>query len=261
MRVHTKFIGIALVLVLLLAAAGCSQLRARDQLNKGVQSYKSARYQEAIDHFRRAIELDPKLINARLYLATAYAQQYMPGVESEENMRNGETAIVEFQKVLEQDPANASSVAGIASIYFNMKKLDEAKKWYQKQIELDPANAEAYYSVGVIDWTETYQPRMELKAKLGLRPDEAIRDVKAREELCVSNIPVIEEGFTMLNKAIELRPDYGDAMAYLNLMYRERADCQASADARAEDLKKADEWIQKTMEIQRRRNEAPTPAG
>ena len=30
----------------------------------------------------------------------------------------------------------------------------------------------------------------------------------------------------MLEKALELRPDYDDAMAYMNLMYRERADLQ-----------------------------------
>ncbi len=257
MRIDAKCTGIALVLALAFVAAGCNQLKARDQLNKGVQSFKQARYQEAIDCFRRAIELDPKLVNARLYLATAYAQQYMPGVESEENIRNGETAIVEFEKILSEDPNNIHSVQGIANISFNMKKLEEAKKWYQRWIQLDPSNAEPYYTVGVIDWTQTYQPRMEVKAKLGVRPDEAIKDTKAREELCAKNNPLIEEGFTMLNKAIELRPDYDDAMAYLNLMYREKADCEASAAARAEDLKKADEWIQRTLEIKKKKSEVP----
>lgn len=256
MRSYTKLIGIALVLVTALLVAGCNQLRARDQLNKGVQAFRTARYNEAVEFFKRAIELDPKLLNARLYLATAYAQQYMPGVESEDNLRNGAQAIAEYENVLKEDPNNLSSVQGIASIYFNMKKLDEAKKWYQRQVQLDPNNADAYYSVGVIDWTQTYQPRMEVKAKLGLRPDEPIKNVKAREELCATNNPIIEESFTMLKKAIQLRPDYDDAMAYLNLMYREKGDCEATAEARAEDNKIADEWIQKTLEIKKKKGEA-----
>ena len=69
----------------LLAAScrlGCTKLRARDQLNKGVQSYKNARYEEAIEHFKNAVALDPSLVNARLYLATAYAQQYIPGADT-----------------------------------------------------------------------------------------------------------------------------------------------------------------------------------
>ncbi len=260
MRSMVKLGGGGLVLLAALVAAGCNQLRARDHLNRGVQSYKVARFQEAIEHFKRAVELDPKLLNARLYLATAYANQYMPGVESEENQRNGEQAIAEFEKVLQDDPNNANSVAGIASIYFHMKKLVEAKKWYQKQVQVDPKNAEAYYSVGVIDWTQTYQPRMEVKAQLGIGAEQPIKDAKAREELCARNDPIIQEGFTMLNKAMELRPDYDDAMAYLNLMYREKADCEASPEARDQDLKKADEWVQKALDIKKKKAEAPAAA-
>ena len=52
----------------------------------------------------------------------------------------------------------------------------------------------------------------------------------------------------MLQKALDLRPDYDDAMAYLNLMYREKADLECDDPAaRAADLKTADEWVDKTM--------------
>ena len=45
----------------LLATTGCSKLRgARDQLNKGVQSYKNAKYEEAINHFSRRCRLIPR---------------------------------------------------------------------------------------------------------------------------------------------------------------------------------------------------------
>ena len=53
---------------------GCGKLRARDQLNKGVQSFKNAKYEEAIEHFKNAVSLDPSLLTARLYLGTAYMQ-------------------------------------------------------------------------------------------------------------------------------------------------------------------------------------------
>ena len=100
----------------------------------------------------------------------------------------------------------------------------------------------------MIDWTQTYQPRMEQKAKLGLKPDEALKDKKVCEELRTKNQDVVEEGMTMLKKALQLRPDYDDAMAYLNLMCREKADIECGdPEARAADLKKADEWVDKTM--------------
>src|SRR5439155_25995877 len=111
------------VLACLVLTAGCNKLKARDQLNKGVQSYKSARYEEAIEHFRNAVSFDPQLSIARLYLATAYAQQYIPGSDDAANIKNAEQAIDEFKKVLDQNPGRETRVAsqkGIASLYFNM---------------------------------------------------------------------------------------------------------------------------------------------
>ena len=81
----------------LLMTAGCTKLRARDQLNKGVQSYKAANYEAAIEHFKNAVNLDNDLKVAKLYLATAYAQQYVPGVDAPDNVRNATQAIDQYK--------------------------------------------------------------------------------------------------------------------------------------------------------------------
>src|SRR6478736_4044250 len=88
-----RILAFVAVVLTLLSATACSKLRARDQLNKGVQAYKNARYEEAIERFKNAVALDPGLINARLYLATAYANQYVPGADTPENNKNAEQAI------------------------------------------------------------------------------------------------------------------------------------------------------------------------
>ncbi len=241
----TTLAALAVVLVLL---AGCTKLKARDQLNKGVQAYKNAKYELAIEHFKNAVAYDPRLLNARLYLATAYAQQYIPGADTPENNQMGQQAIDEYKKVLQMDPRNTNSVKGIASLYFNMKKFDQAKEYHAKAKELDPNDPEEYYSVGVIDWTQTYAPRQEARASLGLKPDEPLKDKKVCESLRDRNLPKVEEGIQNLNKALQLRPDYDDAMAYLNLLYREKADLECgNPDARTADLKTADDWVDKTM--------------
>ena len=123
------------VLLTLLSAAGCTKLRARDQLNKGVQSYKNARYEEAINHFKQAVELDPSTDQrARLPGHGLYAQQYVPGADTEDNLRMANSAIEQYKKVLEADPKNINSVKGIAYLYLQMKKFDDAKTWYRKAI-------------------------------------------------------------------------------------------------------------------------------
>jgi tetratricopeptide (TPR) repeat protein len=258
-----RVLAFVAVVLALFSLAGCNKLRARDQLNKGVQAYKNAKYEEAIEKFKNAVALDPSLINARLYLATAYAQQYIPGADTPDNNRMAEQAINEYQDVLKMKANDLNAIKGIAYLYLQMKKFDQAKEYYQKVIQVDPNDPEAYYSVAVIDWTQTYQPRMEEKAKLGLKPDEAIKDKKVCQELKAKNEDTIKGGMDMLEKALKLRPDYDDAMAYLNLMWREQADIECGdPKARAEDLAKADEWVKKTMATKAERaQKAQGPGG
>ncbi len=255
------------VLLAMFSTVGCNKLRARDQLNKGVQSYKNAQYEDAIEHFKNAVSYDPSLINARLYLATAYFQQYIPGADSPDNNRFAEEAIAEFQKVLDLNPSKESqvhSLKGIASLYFQMKKFDKAKEYYEKVIALDPNDPETYYSIAVIDWTQSYQPRMEERAKLGLKPTEDAKKKDCEDLLKVitPNEPIVQDGIQKLNKALELRPDYDDAMAYLNLLYREQADMDcANPDQRKTDLKTADDWVDKTMATKKQKLEKAGPTG
>ncbi len=260
-----RLLTLAAAMLAILSSVGCSKLRARDNLNKGVTAYKNAKYEEAIDHFQQAVALDPSLINAKMYLATAFAQQYIPGVDEASNVKMAQQAIEQYQKVLDMPGAQrdqkVNSAKGIAYLYLNMKKFDDAKKFYRMAGDLDPNDPEPYYSVGVIDWTACYQPRMEERAKLGLKPDENLNpknkdQKKACDELKVKNMPSITEGIDSLNKAIQLRPDYDDAMAYLNLMYREKADVECDdLAARQEDLKTADHWVDQTLSTKKAKAE------
>lgn len=244
----------------LIFAAGCDKLKARDQLNKGVKAYKDNHYEQAIDHFQQAVKLDPALLNARLYLATAYVSQYIPGVDSPDNLQTAQQAIDEYQRVIDANPSReqkVNSAKGIAYLYLNEKKWDDAKKYYRMASDLDPNDPEPYYSIGVIDWTAAYQPRMEERAKLGVKPLDNLNpknkeEKKACDELAVKNSAAIQEGLDSLNKAIQIRPDYDDAMAYMNLMYRERADVECEDLAkRQDDLKAADHWSDEVMRVRK----------
>ena len=262
MNKYLRLLTLLAVALALFSTVGCDKLKARDQLNKGVKAYKDNHYEQAIDHFQTAVRLDPALINARMYLATAYVSQYVPGIDTPDNLRTAQQAIDEYLKVIDANPSRdqkVNSAKGIAYLYLNEKKWDDAKKYYRMASELDPNDAEPYYSVGVIDWSACYQPRMEERAKLGMKPDEHLSvknkdQKKLCEELKVKNGPTIQEGIDSLDKGIKLREDYDDAMAYMNLMYRERADIECDDEAaRAADLKTADQWVDKAMQAKQAR--------
>ncbi len=237
------------VLLLALASFGCNKLKARDQLNKGVGSFRNAQYQQAIEHFKNAIDLDPTLLNARLYLATAYFQLYVPSGDSPDNIKVGEQAINAFEDVLKYDANNVDALSSIATIYYYMKKFDKAKELQQKRLTIEPNNPEAYYWIGQLDWAICFPKTMALRKDLNIAnpKDPAHPDIlppipdKDRTQLAEENGPLIDEGIKSLEKAIELKPDYADAVAYLNLMYRQKADIESDQAARDADIAKAND--------------------
>ena len=257
---------------LVLLAGGCSKLKARDELNKGVRAYKAGNFETAIEHFKLANELDPTLLNARVYLATAYASQFVPGSPSEENKKLGEAAIREFERVLEADAGNVTALSYIAQIYFGMAgaagpaKWEDARSLFEKSkesrrrlIEVQPRNPEHYYSIGVIDWTIAYTQNAKMKAQLGRRPDEPLPP-RNRRDLAEQNSAVVEEGIEVLKQAVEVNPNYLDAIAYLNLIYRQKADIVESPQEREQWLDAADDMHERYQKLREEQQQKPAPA-
>src|SRR5436853_3998074 len=104
MNQSSKLFSIALCSALLALSSGCAKLQSRDEMNKGVQSYKNNKYADAVKHFQQAVRLDPTNQNAQLYLATSYMVQWVPGVDSPDNQKNYKAARAEFQRVLDKEP-------------------------------------------------------------------------------------------------------------------------------------------------------------
>ena len=266
-KFHTNGSLMMLVAVALAlgSAAGCDKLRARDKLNKGVQAYKNGQFDAAIEDFKQARSLDPSLLNARLYLATAYASQYIPGAPSDENIRMGQQAIQEFQDVLKDDPNNLSAIDGIGSILYNMggtpfdpKKFEESKTYHEKHIQIKPDDPEPYYWIGVIDWSLAYRDNKEMRVAYNAKSPKGVRDgdplpPAVRDEFIKKDGAIVDEGIDHLKKAMDRRADYDDAMAYLNLLYRQKADMETSKDAREQDIKLADELVDKVKEVKQKK--------
>lgn len=232
---------------------------ARSELDKGVDAYKAARYEEAIAHFRKAAEIDPGAILAKVYLGTALSQNVMPGLDTPENLKVAREAIGEFTQALAVRPHDVNALKQVAALYFNIKEFDDAREWQKKVLDEDPHDSDAAYTIGVIDWTMAHVNALAALQARGLNDDgegniEAPADVL--ETIRVENQQLVEEGLRYLKQAIEDRPDYDDAMAYLNLTYRRKADLD-HGDKRAvdEDVTQAREWTAKSMQTRRTREE------
>jgi tetratricopeptide (TPR) repeat protein len=263
---------LAVTLASLVAAGGCDKLRARDKLNKGVQAFRGGQFDLAIEDFKQAKDLDPGLTNARLYLATAYASQYIPGAPSDENINMGKQAIAEFQDVLNGDANNLTAIDGIGSLLYNMganpfnaKTLEDSKQYHMKHIAIKPDDPEPYYWIAVIDWSLAYHGNSEMRDEYNKTAKKTIREIdplppKVATDYAQKYGAVIDEGMDYAKKAMDRRPQYDDAMSYLNLLYRRKADTETSADARDADNKEAEDLVHKIQIIRQQRMENPTPS-
>jgi Tfp pilus assembly protein PilF len=243
---------------LALLSSGCQKLKARDNLNHGVQAFKAAQYSQAVNFFKEATDLDPDWSVPRLYLAMSYMSQWIPGAESPENTKFAQSAMDQFMKVLEKDPKNEIATASIASIYFNQKNFDKAEEWNRKLIVIKPDSKEAYYTLGVIAWTKWVSVDLTARQKMGMRRDEPgplkdkIGKVKTdKDELKAKWIPILDQGIADEQKAIQIDPNYDDAMAYMNLLIRYKADLSDSPEEYKKQALIADDWVNKAMEARK----------
>ena len=273
MKMNFKMVVTAIV-VLLFAIPGywvwanLDFLKARNALNKGVGAFTAGDFVRAGTYFEEAADLDPELSAARVYGAYSTMMQYQPGAEYKENLDIAHKALDGFKAVLADDPTNATALQSIASLYFNMKEMELAKEWHGKVLEQQPDYKESYYTIGVIAWTQSYEPRLEFRANAGLAQEDpgpiAVRarmNRAQREEYAALKeeiVPKIDEGLGALEEALKIDEQYDDAMAYVNLLYREKADLADSTQEHDQLLATADEWVDRALETRRRKAEEST---
>lgn len=250
-------------------STGCEKLQSRDQMNKGVQAYKANKYADAIKHFKEAVQLDPSNENAQAYLATSYMTQWVPGADSPDNKKNYDSARSEFDKILKRDPSNSLALASMASMAYNnaqtgtqeqkMAALEEAKKWNQRRIEVEPKEPEPYYYLGVINWAEAFTPiqTVRVEQKMAGSDPGPIKDPKIRGELKEKYGAQIDQGIEYLKKCLDLDKENEDAMSYMNLLLRKKADLEDTVDAAKADIAQAEEFSNKSLETKKMKMARP----
>ena len=251
MKANARVSATAALLLSLGMLTGCAKLKARDQLTKGVAAFKNAQYEQATNAFQKAIEYDPSYDTAKLYLATAYSYQVVPNAEDANNMKLANQAISGFKDYLAAHPGDKVSLQQLASIYRNIKKYPEAKDYEQQVIAVDPQNSEAHYTIGVVDWIEAYDNARKALAADGLT-DNGDGNPKMSKGTCAklkaSNTALVTDGLNHLQQATQINTTYDDALQYLNLTWRRKADldCGDPAAQKA-DIANAEKASQDAM--------------
>jgi tetratricopeptide (TPR) repeat protein len=250
-------------LLFCLAIAGMAQdeakASARNHVDDGVQAFRQAHYEDAIGHFEQAVNLDPDLVMARMYLAATYMQVFEPGIDTPENVILATKALEQYSEILRGNPSDVESLKGLAYLKLQLNNFAEAKEAYAKAIALNPADPELLYAAAVANWSIADRDITAEKAKLDAESDYSLISSEDCRAVRAKSLADVDSGIAMLTKAISLRKDYIDAMAYMNQFYRLRADleCGSKKNFKA-DIKQSDEWADRAAAA--RKKQAETPA-
>ncbi len=199
----------------------------------------------ALSAFKRLQELAPNDARGELlYVQTLF--------DSDEF----ETLVKMYDEKFKQNPRDIDAVTGLIQSYSKWNKLEESLEWYSKKAEIQANDPEAQYAVGVYIWQNlSLKGGGPEKAQFDPRPDpNHPREQKAPppgaygDIVSQQRVDLADTGVKYLEKAVELRPKYHEAMTYLNLLYRQKSF--ALFDQPAEWQKAVDkalEWQKKSL--------------
>ena len=220
-----------------------------DALEHGRASFKAAHYQDAVQHFQAAVAFDPGSPEALLLLGTAYASQVIPNLDTPENVGFAEKAIASLKQVPQSSPEFLPALKQVAAVEREVKRLEQSKATELEVLRLAPTDAQAHYTIAVIDWMQAYRNAVARLATYNLQDDglgNAKLNASACQELALSNTPLVDDGLDHLQRTVELSPTNDDAMSYMNLLYRRRADFACGDEAvRQQAINQAGLWSAK----------------
>ena len=248
-------------LLLCAVAASTLAITARAQggaqaiLKQGEAAYNNGDYQAASDRFENAVKVEPANVKAKLLLAKAL-------LSDSQTADHLARARQQYLDVLAIDATNRSALKGLIQVDMNSKRFADARQWALKAIQANGSERDAYYTLGFLDWAETYPDYAKARMAAGMRPQDSgiIPDATLRQKVRADHGAQIEDGFRVLQIALQLDPDYSDAMAYMNLLYRIEAGIADTPAESAAMVAKADDWVTKALDARRRMAKTDRPA-
>jgi hypothetical protein len=249
-------------LMLSLYSFGCQKIEARMAIKDANTAYEKEDYANALQGYVKARQIDPSFPDLDRMIGYSQIGLYVPEDKSPQNEAHADAAIAELTQYLKKrpddriardalinmylnanrtsqaidyfrayllaHPADLEAVKSVATLYAKQGNFNESLNWYQKITLLDSKNPESFYIFGVVCYEKVAKnPPADLKEKAD----------------------IIEKGKNALQHAIDMKTDYFEAMAYLNLLWRQQALTETDPLKAQEDVKRADEIRNRALEI------------
>jgi tetratricopeptide (TPR) repeat protein len=262
--------------LLLPFVGGCSKVQARAKFKEGNAFYKEEKFRAALESFQKGMELDPTARQVWRSVGLSALAVYRPGEPGEENARMADTAIAAFEKYLQANPNDAKVREYLLTTLINANKVDQALAALREEERKNPSNPDTRQAiVSLLIKNERFDEAMaEARKPVGARPSPVAlytvgvahwqRAYQANKNPFLMDMPsrerAIAQGLEALEQAYKLAPDDVGTLAYINLLYREKAVIEPDPVKAQEWVAIADEWRNKAMELNKRKAAAAAAA-
>ena len=262
MKLSQTRIAMALA-ILVFTASGCgliNRVRAKNELNEAARAYHEGHFDEAEQHSRRALELDPNSKSAPLFIARTIHAQYRPGVQAPDNIAKANEAIAAYQQILQKDPKSEEAFKAVAYLYGAVKDEDKLRAWLVARANDTSAEpekrAEAYTILASKDWDCSF--------KITELPSNKVTTVSTANRATVtykkpanqkdfdSAQACVKRGLEEIENAIKLDPNSESAWSYkTNLLIEasKLAEMDGKMDQKAQLDKQREEAQKRTSTL------------
>lgn len=204
------------ILTLLFATAACNRSpEARKQrLMESGQSYvKKGKYPEARIEFMRAVQLDPRFVDAYYQLAQVNSALHQWG-----------DAFAALQKTVELDSSRLDARLNLGQLYLSAQQYDSAQAEAAAILDKDPRNTGAYQLMGtaLMGLGKNEDALAAFKKITDLTPqDPTAFENLALVELSLRDYPAAEQHF---RQALDTNRSFAQGYENLVTFYRMRGD-------------------------------------
>jgi tetratricopeptide (TPR) repeat protein len=247
-------------------ATGCHKFEARVQLKQGNAFYEKESYKEALAQFQKGLEIDPAATFAWRSVGLTAMALHRPGVEGEENAQYADIAVDAFNKYLDDYPQDDKVEEYLTTVLINDGRFDEALARMDEESAKRADNADIERAiVNTLLKAGRLEDALARARKPGVKPDAGVlygigvaawgksyADPTLDPE---TRTKTIDMGLDATKQALDLDPEFFDAMAYYNLLFREKAKMATTFEEAADLNAQADLWLKKALELREKQKD------
>jgi tetratricopeptide (TPR) repeat protein len=170
------------------------------------------------------------IVNEMIKLDPQDAQNYFTLAKIYEDAGEYEKAEAVFNQAKQARPNDPQVYMMLGGFYNRQEEFEKTIEALEQRARLEPNNPEAFYTISTYFWDKAYR-------------DFRLKDPEKKE--------LVIKGIEQVDKAIQLKPDYQEALTYKNLLLRLEANLEKDTAKQAALIKEADALRDRALELKK----------